>query len=146
MLNTFSLPRFPILGIPLPLTISAYMFQDGKPDNVVAGGSVSLPRLRREVLFWDSPLQPKGARGVDSAPHPAFSLITSLHGSQTDCLQWMSSPLRSTSSVAFTSHFTLVALSRDPAGEFTTASCALFLGWVMVGYILHVYAFILLYQ
>ena len=84
MLNAFySLPRFPILGVPLPLTISAYIFQDGKPDNVVAGGSVSLPRLRREVLFWDSPLQPKGARGVDSAPHPAFSLITSLHGSQT---------------------------------------------------------------
>ena len=36
----------------------------------------------------------KEHRGVDSAPHPAFSLITSLHGSQTDCLQWMSSLLR----------------------------------------------------
>ena len=29
----------------------------------------------------------KERRGVDSAPHPAFSLITSLHGLQTDWLQ-----------------------------------------------------------
>ena len=90
----YSLPRLPFWVFRWLLPRLSNIFRRNSPTMSSPEDQFNFPAYDGRY-FSGIPLSNlKEHRGVDSAPHPAFSLITSLHGSQTECLQWMSSLLR----------------------------------------------------